>query len=91
MDLNLFISVISEVRKVRMGEVLTYGEVARRVGKPNAARAVGRVLRENPMPILVPCHRIVAKQGIGGYVYGEEVKKRILEIEGAMQTIFKRD
>lgn len=70
------------------GETLTYGEVARRIGEPGAARAVGRALGENPFPIIIPCHRVVAAGGRkGGFSApgGVDSKMRLLEIEGALR------
>jgi len=68
------------------GETLTYGELARRIGMPDAARAVGHALGRNPLPIIVPCHRILASAGgSGGFSApgGAATKLRMLEIEGA--------
>jgi len=68
------------------GETLTYGEVAQRIGDPGAARAVGVALGQNPWPIIVPCHRILAAGGkTGGFSAegGVEIKLRILTIEKA--------
>lgn len=70
------------------GETLTYGQVAARLGEPGAARAVGRALGENPFPIVIPCHRVLAAGGRkGGFSApgGVESKMRILEIEGAFR------
>ena len=70
------------------GETLTYGEVAARLGEPGAARAVGRALGENPFPIVIPCHRVLAAGGRkGGFSApgGPETKLRLLEIEGALR------
>lgn len=65
------------------GTVLTYGQVARLVGHPGAARAVGSACGANPLPFLVPCHRVVASGGgLGGFGLGLEVKRAILEREG---------
>lgn len=65
------------------GEVRSYGWVAAQVGAPNAARAVGRVMARNPVPLLYPCHRVVDSSGhLHNYEYGLEVKARILEMEG---------
>ena len=67
------------------GEVTTYGELARRVEHPRAARAVGTIMNRNPIPIVLPCHRIVGANGaLTGYAGGLDVKRRLLELEGAM-------
>ena len=54
-------------RRIPRGRTLTYGEVAKRAGSPGAARAVGQAMRRNPIPLIVPCHRVVATHGLGGY------------------------
>ena len=59
--------VLVALAKVRRGEVISYGELAEEIGAPRAARAVGSALGKNPIPILLPCHRVVASNGIGGY------------------------
>ena len=65
------------------GEVRSYGWVANAIGQPKAARAVGRVMARNPVPLLYPCHRVVDAEGsLHNYEYGVEVKARILELEG---------
>lgn len=64
------------------GDVRTYAEVAGAVGRPRAMRAVGNANHANPWPIIVPCHRVVAANGIGGYGGGERVKRFLLAIEG---------
>lgn len=56
-----------ELTNIQPGRTLTYGELAERVGKPGAARAVGQALRRNPLPLIWPCHRVVAKDGLGGF------------------------
>lgn len=73
--------VIAAVRAIPRGQTLTYGEVALLAGRPGAARAVGQVMAANPFAILVPCHRVVARKGLGGFGWGLEVKKGLLEIE----------
>jgi methylated-DNA-[protein]-cysteine S-methyltransferase len=73
-------------RAIPPGEVLTYGEVARRLGEPGAARAVGQALGHNPFAPVVPCHRVLAAGGrSGGFSAegGAQTKLRMLEIEGA--------
>uniref|UniRef100_A0A7G9YKQ2 methylated-DNA--[protein]-cysteine S-methyltransferase n=1 Tax=Candidatus Methanogaster sp. ANME-2c ERB4 TaxID=2759911 RepID=A0A7G9YKQ2_9EURY len=83
--------VIKETRKVRYGTVVTYSELAARIGKPNAARAVGNALSKNPMPIVIPCHRVVSKGGIGGYAFGVEAKRCLLKLEGGYAALMPTD
>ena len=66
------------------GEVRTYGDIARAVGSPHACRAIGGANHKNPICIIVPCHRVVASNGIGGYGQGIEIKKYLLELEGGL-------
>ena len=73
--------VWKELQKIPFGETRTYGEVAKKVGKPHAARAVGQANNKNPIPIAIPCHRVVANGGLGGYGGGLDLKKRLLELE----------
>jgi len=74
--------VYTVVKKIPLGEVRTYAWVAKMAGKPAAARAVGNALNKNPFPIIVPCHRVVPKDGsIGEYAFGKDLKKKLLEIE----------
>jgi methylated-DNA-[protein]-cysteine S-methyltransferase len=69
------------VMNIPRGRTMTYGELAALAGHPGAARAVGQVMAANPFAIIVPCHRVVAKQGLGGYFWGPEIKKDLLAIE----------
>lgn len=73
--------VLNETRNIPYGETITYSELARRIGKDKAMRAVGTALSKNPYPIIIPCHRVVAKSGDGGYRGGVGLKKRLLEME----------
>jgi len=76
-------SVLAELRRVPYGQVDTYGGLASRIGKPRAARAVGGALNRNPVPIVVPCHRIVGSTGsLVGYAGGLERKQLLLALEG---------
>ena len=78
--------VYAEGRAIPPGEVRTYGEIARAIGMPGAAQAVGRALGRNPVPIVIPCHRVLAGAGRSGGFYapgGVSTKLRMLEIEGA--------
>lgn len=73
-----------ELRRIPYGETATYGEIARRVGRPGAARAVGAANGRNPIPIVVPCHRVVAAGGkLGGYGGGLALKRRLLDLEAS--------
>ena len=66
------------------GETVSYAELAARVGRPRAFRAVGQANGANPLPIVLPCHRVVASGGgIGGYGGGPDLKRRLLALEGA--------
>lgn len=75
--------VWNEIRKIPPGQVRTYGEVAGMVGSPGAARAVGSAMKSNPVVILVPCHRVVSADGLGGYSAhgGLRTKVKLLELE----------
>lgn len=75
---------------VPFGSVVGYGELARRVGQPGAAQAVGIAMGANPLPVVVPCHRVVERDGgIGGFGGGVETKRRLLELEGVLpQPLF---
>ncbi len=75
-------AVWNAVREVPYGETRTYRWLAEKTGRPQAFRATGRALGKNPLPIIVPCHRIIEADGtIGGYSSGREIKRRLLEIE----------
>ncbi len=74
--------VLYTLRQIPYGEVRTYGWLARKIGHPKAFRAVGRALATNPLPLIFPCHRIVAKHGLGGFSGGLNLKRRLLSIEG---------
>jgi len=77
--------VLEELVRVPYGNVDTYGGLARRIGRPRAARAVGGALNRNPIPIVVPCHRIVGSTGnLVGYAGGLERKRTLLGLEGAI-------
>ncbi|QAA77273.1 MAG: Methylated-DNA--protein-cysteine methyltransferase [Candidatus Bipolaricaulis sibiricus] len=77
-------SVWRELLRVPYGTTITYGELAARIGRPHAARAVGQAVGANPVPIVVPCHRVLpAGGGLGGFGPGLEWKERLLALEGA--------
>ena len=75
--------VLKRLYRTRPGETLSYGDLAREVGKPTAARAVGGAMRRNPIPILIPCHRVVTSAGnLGHYTGGVDKKEWLLAFEG---------
>jgi methylated-DNA-[protein]-cysteine S-methyltransferase len=75
--------VYALLSKIPAGKVSTYADIARAVGHPKAARAIGRIIANNPNPIMVPCHRVVKSSGkIGGFAFGENMKRELLENEG---------
>lgn len=74
--------VWTELCRIPYGETISYGELACRVGRPRGPRAVGQANGKNPIPIIVPCHRVVASDGIGGYGGGLPMKRALLAVEG---------
>ncbi|MBL7009539.1 MAG: MGMT family protein [Planctomycetes bacterium] len=78
-----FRKVYQEVHRIPAGRTLTYGEVAARCGSPGASRAVGNAMARNPMPLVVPCHRVLASTGMGGFGGGLEMKAELLAGECA--------
>ncbi len=74
--------VWAELTRIGYGKTISYGELARRVGCPKGPRAVGQANGRNPIPIIVPCHRVLASNGIGGYGGGLKVKRALLALEG---------
>ena len=78
-------SVWDELRKIPFGETRSYGEIAQAIGRPGAARAVGRANGANPIPIVVPCHRVLRSGGgLGGYGGGLPMKEALLRLEGVL-------
>ena len=77
------LQVWQTLRRIPFGKAVSYGEEARMLGKPKAARAVGSANGRNPIPIIVPCHRVVAGDGsLGGYSAGLPMKRKLLALEG---------
>jgi methylated-DNA-[protein]-cysteine S-methyltransferase len=75
--------VLQQLLRIRYGESRSYGEIARAVGKPKAARAVGQAVGANPIAIVVPCHRVLAAAcGLGGFGSGLKWKRYLLRLEG---------
>lgn len=77
--------VWAELRRIPSGTTLGYRELARRVGAPRAARAVGQAVGANPIPIVIPCHRVIRSNGaLGGFSAGLEIKRWLLHHEGSL-------
>lgn len=82
-------NVYKAVLSIPLGEVRTYKWVARKTGRPQAIRAVGQVLKNNPYPLIIPCHRVIKSNGcLGGYVFGGEKKKwALLNLERQIKEL----
>lgn len=81
-------AVLDAASGLDFGETVTYTEIARRIGRPRASRAVGNALGRNPIPIIVPCHRVVrTDRTLGGYTGGLRYKRALLDIEGRMDLL----
>jgi methylated-DNA-[protein]-cysteine S-methyltransferase len=74
-----YAAIYREVRKIPYGATATYGEVADRAG--TSPRAVGQAMRRNPVPLVIPCHRVVSRSGIGGFTPDPEIKALLLDME----------
>lgn len=73
---------------IPLGEVRTYKWVARKAGNPKAFRAVGLALKNNPYPLIIPCHRIIESSGeLGGYIFGKKTKKILLNLERQIKKL----
>lgn len=74
-----------ELRRIPFGETRSYAEQARRIGRPAAVRAVGRANHDNPIGVIVPCHRVIGTDGsLTGYAGGLDMKRALLELEGVL-------
>jgi methylated-DNA-[protein]-cysteine S-methyltransferase len=79
--------ILKRLARVPHGETTTYGALARAAGRPHAARAVGTVMNRNPIPIVLPCHRVVGANGsLTGYAGGLDRKELLLKLEGALDS-----
>ena len=75
--------IYRKLLEVPLGYVTTYGELAKAINLKNGQRVVGQIMKKNPFPVIVPCHRVVKSDGtIGGYAYGVDIKKNMLTKEG---------
>ena len=73
--------VYKEMSKISYGTTLSYSDLATKVGKPRAFRAVGTACGKNPLPIIIPCHRVKGKSSLGGFTGGLDIKKFLLRLE----------
>ena len=81
--MNLSQQVYKKLLEVPEGNVTTYLELSKAVGLKNGQRVIGQIMKNNPFPAIVPCHRVVKSDGkIGGYAYGQNVKANMLKKEG---------
>lgn len=79
---SFFSRIMKILKKIPYGQTITYKDIAKEVNNPKAYRAVGMVCNRNPLPIIIPCHRVISASGaLVGYRGGVEVKKKLLEIE----------
>ena len=82
------LGVWSELAKIPYGETISYGELAKRVGDPTKARAVGAANGRNPLPVIVPCHRVIGADGsLTGFGGGLDRKRRLLELERGVSSL----
>lgn len=83
------VKVWENLRAIPYGETISYGELARRVGKPDAARAVGLANGQNPIPIIIPCHRVIGSDGsLTGFGGGLPIKEKLLKLERPQASLF---
>jgi len=76
------------ISRIPLGEVRSYKWVARKAGRPDAARSVGQILKRNPLPLIIPCHRVVNTNGrLGGYIGGKKTKQKLLELEKEIRVM----
>ncbi len=80
--------VYKAVLSIPLGEVRTYKWVAQKIGSPKAARAVGQLLKRNPYPLIIPCHRVISSNGqLGGYAWGSKNKQLLLNLERQIRDL----
>ncbi len=81
--MNLEQQVYKKLTQVPQGKITTYGELSKAVGLKNGQRVIGQIMKKNPYPVIIPCHRVVKSDGtVGGYAYGGDIKTNMLQKEG---------
>lgn len=84
--------VLEATREIPYGKTCTYKQIAEKIGHPKAERAVGNVLHNNPLQVIIPCHRVINARGtLSGYTLGTSLKRRLLCMEGAIQNELELD
>jgi methylated-DNA-[protein]-cysteine S-methyltransferase len=78
---NFRLKVYQEMQKIPYGKSITYSDLAGKVGSPKAFRAVGTACGKNPLPLIIPCHRVKAQSGLGGFTGGLDIKRFLLNLE----------
>jgi len=78
---NFRLKVYQEMQKIPYGKSITYSDLASKVGSPKAFRAVGTACGKNPLPLIIPCHRVKAQSGLGGFTGGLNIKRFLLSLE----------
>ena len=78
---NFRLKVYQEMQKIPYGKSITYSDLAGKVGSPKAFRAVGTACGKNPLPLIIPCHRVKAQSGLGGFTGGLDIKRFLLKLE----------
>jgi methylated-DNA-[protein]-cysteine S-methyltransferase len=82
--------VYKAVLNIPLGQVRSYKWVAKKAGKPRAWRSVGIILKNNPYPLIIPCHRVVkSDKHPGGYIFGDKTKRTLLDLEKRLKQLFK--
>ena len=87
LPLDIFVTeftqqVLEKASSIPYGKTATYGQIAKQLNNPKASRAVGGALNRNPIPIIIPCHRVVSAKSLTGYALGLEAKAYLLNLEG---------
>ena len=83
---DFYTSVWQELMQVPAGQTISYGQLAKRAGSPRAAQAVGNAMAANPLPLLIPCHRVILSSGhLGNYMWGSELKQLLLDWENGLR------
>lgn len=83
------LQVLDELQRIPYGTTCSYSDIAERIGRPKAVRAVGAANGRNPIPIIIPCHRVIGKSGkLTGFAGGLDVKRQLLELESGTRSLF---